>query len=241
MNRKISFSIDEYYHVYNRGTDKRIIFNDEHDYKRFTALLYLCNGTASIDLREHFSEGRTFVDLFSVNRGEKIVDIGGYCLMPNHFHLILREITEGGISLFMKKIGTAYAMYFNGRNERTGALFEGKFKARHANTDEYLKYLFAYVHLNPVKLIDSEWKERGIADLEKTKDYLNQYSYSSYYDFLGKKRLERVILSKESFPGYFETENDFDDYINDWLTYNEKFTEKQREEKQSQGSQKYSE
>ena len=229
--RKISFSIDEHYHVYNRGTDKRVIFQDDHDYRRFIALLYLCNGTSAIDLYEHFQEGRTFLELYKINRGEKIVDIGAYCLMPNHFHLILREAVEGGISLFMKKLGTSYAMYFNATNQRTGALFEGKFKARHADRDEYLKYLFAYVHLNPVKLIDSKWNEKGIFDLEKTKEYLIEYPYSSYQDFIGKKRIEKSILSKKSFPGYFEKEQDFDEYITDWLTYSKHFTQEENKRK----------
>ncbi len=224
MTRNISFAVEEYYHLYNRGTDKRIIFQDEHDYKRFIVLLYVCNGTSAIDLREHFDEGRTFVDLFNFNRGKRIVDIGAYCLMPNHFHLLVREIQEGGISMFMKKIGTAYSMYFNGRNNRSGALFEGKFKAKHADTDEYLKYLFSYIHLNPVKLIDSHWKENGLIDLEKTKEYLNNYPYSSYHDFFRKIRPEKIILNTKEFPEYFEIRNDFEECLKDWLTLSDDFS-----------------
>lgn len=223
MARNISISVDEYYHVYNRGTDKRVTFQDEYDYKRFMVLLYLCNGTNAIDLREHYSEGSTFGDVLYFRHGEKLVDIGAYCLMPNHFHLLLREIKEGGISSFMQKLSTGYTMYFNKRNERTGSLFEGRFKAKHADTDEYLKYLFSYIHLNPLKLNDPDWKEKGIIDLQKTKEYLNEYPYSSYHDFFGRKRPEKAILSTGAFPGYFETRNDFDACLKDWLTYHEDF------------------
>jgi len=223
MSRKISFIIDGYYHIYNRGTDKRITFNDDQDYQRFIALLYLCNSTFAVDLREHFSEGSTFGEIFTLPRGEKIIDIGEYCLMPNHFHLILHERIEGGISLFMQKLSTGYTQYFNKRNKRTGSLFQGRFQAKHADTDEYLKYLFAYVHLNPIKLIDPEWKEKGIVDLKKSKEYLMEYPYSSYYDFLKIKRPERVILNTDAFPEYFKTERDFEEFIHDWLTYNKEF------------------
>lgn len=108
MNRKITFSVDEHYHIYNRGTDKRQIFLDHDDYDRFVKLLYLCNGTESIVFRD-IPIGETY----GFDRGETLVDIGAYCLMPNHFHLLLREKNEGGISLFMKKLSTGYSMYFN--------------------------------------------------------------------------------------------------------------------------------
>jgi len=223
MARKISFIVDGYYHIYNRGTDKRVTFQDEQDYQRFIALLYLCNSTFAVDLRGYFSEGSTFGEIFTLNRGERIVDFGAYCLMPNHIHLILHELIEGGISLFMQKLSTGYTQYFNKRNKRTGALFQGRFQSKHADTDEYLKYLFAYVHLNPIKLIDPGWKEKGITDLQKSKEFLIEHPYSSYQDFIGKIRPERVILNAEAFPEYFKTERDFEEFIHDWIAYNKEF------------------
>ena len=84
--------------------------------------------------------------------------------MPNHFHILVKEKIENGISKFMGKLTTGYSMYFNKRYDRTGSLFQGVFKSVHADSDEYLKYLFAYIHLNPIKLINPEWKENGIKD-----------------------------------------------------------------------------
>lgn len=217
--RNFHFSIDEHYHIYNRGTDKRDIFLGLRDYDRFLALLYLCNSKNSVDLSRHFRDGKVLSDLYSLQRGDKLVDIGAYCLMPNHFHLLLREKEEGGITKFMGKLATAYSMYFNKKYDRTGALFEGKFKAKHVDSDEYLKYLFAYIHLNPVKLIDPKWKENGINDREVAKRYLQGYRYSSYLEYLGVTRQENSIIKMSSFPEYFVKPEFFESFVDDWLSY----------------------
>ena len=217
--RKISFAVEEYYHLYNRGSDKRVIFMDNHDYRRFVALLYLCNGTKPVDTNLHFYNGHDFLDLFNVERGDTLVDIGVYCLMPNHFHLLVRGKVEGGVVKFMSKLLTAYAVYFNNKHTRTGSLFEGKFKAKHVDSDEYLKYLFAYQHLNPVKIIDPKWREEGIADRNKAKQFLGEYIYSSYLDYQGSTRIESKVLNREVFPLYFTKVSDFDAFINEWITF----------------------
>lgn len=221
MTRPFEFSVDEYYHIYNRGNDKRRIFLDAGDFLRFLALLYISNNTRTIHLSDY--PGASLSDILLLPRGDTLVDIGAYCLMTNHFHLLLREKSENGISTFMQKLG-GYTMYFNKKHQRSGSLFQGVFKSTHADTDEYLKYLFSYIHLNPVKYIEPEWKEKGIIDLQKTKEYLNKYPYSSYLDFLGKIRIENLILNRVAFPEYFETGHDFEEYLEDWLTYNEDFS-----------------
>ena len=158
-------------------------------------------------------------DVYKVNRGDTIVNIGAYCLMPNHFHFLLREKIHGGISIFMKKLLTAYSKYFNEKNTRTGTLFEGRFKAEHANNDQYLKYLFAYIHLNPVKLIDGDWKEKGIKDLSGAKKFLAEYIYSSYPDYTGSDRLQRKIIQQTCFPEYFSSEKEFLSFLDEWLKF----------------------
>lgn len=213
------FSIDEYYHLYNRGTDKRVIFKTHHDHQRFMALLYVCNSSIPVNVTDHFREGGNFVELFDIERGDTLVDIGAYCLMPNHFHILVREKTVGGITKFMSKLSIAYSMYFNNKNERTGGLFEGPFKSKHVDTDEYLKYLFAYIHLNPIKIIDSKWREDGISDRNAAQDYLMEYAYSSYPDYQGVNRLENVILTRENFPEYFTKVADFNSFIEEWLSF----------------------
>lgn len=220
MRRKFDFSIGEFYHIYNRGTDKRTIFTDRNDYNRFIVLLHLCNSSEKVDISNLVREGQSFTDLINIDVGERLVDIGAYCLMPNHFHLLIREKQRDGISLFMKKLLTAYSMYFNKKHKRTGSLFEGPFRGTHVDSDVYLKYLFAYIHLNPVKLINPNWKEDGIQDREAAQKYLDSYEYSSYLEYSTEgKRKEARILSKSAFPEYFSNAHDFDNYINDWLSF----------------------
>jgi putative transposase len=214
MQRIIEFSEGEYYHIYNRGVDKRNIFLDSGDHDRFVKLLYLSNGTKPFVFRDVQDK-----DLKDIERNDLLVAVGAYCLMPNHFHLLVKEIHEGGITQFMEKLGTAYSMYFNKRSKRTGFLFESNFKAQHVDNDEYLKYLFAYIHLNPVKLIEPSWKDFGIRDIGKAKKYLEDYQYSSYADHLGIKRKEDLILSRKEFPEYFEKTHEFKSFIDDWLKY----------------------
>lgn len=214
MQRSIEISVGEYYHIYNRGVEKRDIFLDERDRERFVKLLYLANGEKPFSFRA--IQG---LPLASIDVGEKKVAIIAYVLMPNHFHLLLKEIVDGGISGFMEKFLTAYAMYFNKKYERVGALFQGTFKAKHIEHDEYLKYLFAYIHLNPIKLLEPRWRELGIHDKKGAEQYLDKYRFSSYLDYIGVERTERLILTKEEAPEYFADTYEFKDFLRDWLKY----------------------
>lgn len=214
MNRKIIFSEREYYHVYCRGVEKRIIFLDNKDRKRFQALLFLCNGTKPVVYR--LVQGST---LYQTDVGERIVAIGAYELMPNHVHILIKEISENGITEFMRKINTAYSMYFNKKYERVGPLFQGTFAAEHVTRDEHLKYLFAYIHLNLIKLIEPQWKENGIKNLKRAQYHIEKYPFSSYASYCGKPCIADNILSKREFPDHFSQKHDFKDFINEWLEF----------------------
>lgn len=217
MTRQLSFSPGEFYHLYNRGTEKRNIFQSTQDRQRFLTLLYLCNSLTPVNLKE---QGSTLEKAVRINPTHPLLEIGAYCLMPNHIHLLVRATEENGISRFMQKLMTAYTMYFNKKYERSGALFQGKFKATHVMSDCYLKYLIAYIHLNPVKIIDPEWKENGIRDQEKAEAFLEQYRYSSFLDYWkNESRPEQKILIKTSLPEYFENGLDFKKEVAEWLTY----------------------
>jgi putative transposase len=178
-------------------------------------LLFACNSSEDFKI-DNLNKKES---LLNAKRGNQLVHIGAYCLMPNHFHLLLTDTGEGNISKFMKKLLTAYVMYFNKKYQRTGALFEGKFKAEHANTDKYLKYVFSYIHLNPVKLVESKWREVGIKNKSKVLKFLEQYDYSSYPDYLGIERPEKVILNRNAFPDYFPSRKDFKKEIFDWINF----------------------
>lgn len=214
MSRNFEIAPGELYHIYNRGTDKRNIFTSARDYERFFTLLYVSNGNIPVHLQ---LQGSTLNKVTDIELGKKLVSIGAYCLMPNHFHIILRGIEAGGVSRFMQKLTTGYTMYFNKRHERSGSLFQGRYKAVHIEKDSYLKYLLAYIHLNPIKIIDSKWKEEGIKDLKKSKSHIEGYKYSSYLDYVLGYRLESCILDKDILPKYFDTSHDFRSYTNDLL------------------------
>jgi len=204
--RRTPLVTGEYYHIYNRGVEKIQIFLDKEDYFHFLKLLYICNSKKSITLREI---GKSF------EREETIVDICAYCLMPNHFHLLCHEKTEKGISIFMKKLLTAYAMYFNKKYERSGVFFQGRFKSEHASTDKYLKYLFAYIHLNPAKLKEPKWRESKNYNSKELLNYIKEYPYSSLYEYLNNKI---KITNPGVFPDYFpEAKNHIDD-LSEWLS-----------------------
>ena len=209
MARNYVFAPGEYYHLYSRGFEKLPVFRKGSDYQRFAECLYLLNNSESVnirDIKQNFSRGLTSgtLDVYSTKRKETLVDIGAYCLMPNHFHILVREKDEKGISRFMQKLMTSYTMYFNKKYDRTGSIFGSSFKARHVTSDNHLKYLFAYIHLNP--------KERG--DITNK---LKEYAYSSYADYLGIYRSQATTLNQTVFPDYFM--GAMEQEINEWASW----------------------
>src|SRR3990167_8168549 len=209
--RKDPFAVGEYYHLYSRGVDKRKVFLNAQDYRKFQFLMYVCNSEKSIVLRNIRK---------SFDRGETIVDIGGFCLMPNHFHILVREKIENGISLYMRKLLTGYSMYFNLKHTREGKLFDGAFKAINASDDRYLKYLFAYIHLNPAKLIDKNWKEKQTKKVHQLLKFVSMYEFSSLQEYVKFPiNIKRTILNKKAFPNYFEKLDNHKSELFDWLSY----------------------
>jgi putative transposase len=222
MGKRVASAPGDFYHLYNRGTDKRKIFLTKRDYERFLSLLYVANSKKPVRLDDvpRSPQGETLRDiLLAVDRGETVVDLAAYCLMPNHFHLLVKEKEAGSISRFMQKLTTGYTMYFNKRHGRSGVLLQGVFKSEHVAEDRYLKYLVSYIHLNPIKLIDRKWKENGIRDRKKAEKFLEQYMYSSYIDYGGIGRLEQKLITKRALPHYFETSKDFKASVTEWLGY----------------------
>lgn len=217
--RKVNFVSGEYYHIYNRGNSKQKIFCDEEDYSRFVALLYVSNTKQKFDF--YNLNRNTSSNIYGLEIIDQYVSIGSYCLMPNHFHVLITEKIEGGITAFMQKLSTAYVMYYNKKYERSGSLFEGKFKSQYIDKDRYFKYLFSYIHLNPIKLIQKDWKEKGIVNKKIAIEYLNKYKHSSYLDFVGEYRPQKQILNLEAFPEYFPSRKLFIKEIFEWLNYGE--------------------
>ena len=208
-----------FYHIYNRGIEKKDIFSDSNDYRRFLLLLNILNDNKPISVKDFLRKIPVRGPVPEIENRQNIVDIGAYCLMPNHFHLLIKEKVEGGITSFLRKLSTGYTMYFNKKYERVGPLLQGTFKAEHANSDEYLKYLFSYIHLNPIKIIDESWKNTVLKKIDLIRNFLKEYQYSSYLDYLEPLKFKSKILNKEAFPEYFSSGKDFDKTIFEWLNY----------------------
>ena len=212
--RNFEFAIDEFYHVFNHGNGDRLTFLDDKDKRHFTHLLFLTNGSNTFE----FSD-LNLASIYQFNRGETLVDIGAWCLMDNHYHFLFKERIEGGIMKFVQRLVASYTMYFNARHKKRGSIFEGPFKAKPVEFDEYLRHLFAYIHLNPAKMVKPDWKGGKLVGDQKVWDHLNTYQFSSYHDYLGKDRSEKVTLNKAAFPEYFNNPKEVEEDMLDWLNF----------------------
>lgn len=198
MGFREPFATGEQYHIYNRGTEKRKTFLSKHDYERFLYILSALNKTTphgnvskSLKIALDGKAKRPYKD------SEPLVHVLDYCLMPNHYHLILEQLVDGGISKFLQKVMTSYTMYFNKKHDRNGVLFQGKTKSKFITSDLHYKQVKTYLNLNPVDICDPGWRERGkVVDVNKTTKFLRSYAwsscegYESYIKYLsGKERL----------------------------------------------------
>ncbi len=195
--KKPKFVNNEIYHVYNRGVEKRLISGDDKDRFRFIHNLYEMNNSLPVlNSRYWLARKNNNMEVQLPYIREKLVEILAFCIMPNHYHLLLRQVQEKGIVRFMQKLGTAYTNYFNLRNERVGPLFQGRFKAVLIGEDGHLRHLYNYIHLNPLDLSAPEWRENKLNNQQKALDFLNNYRWSSYLDYAGKKNFPSVIDKK---------------------------------------------
>lgn len=203
------YSDMDLYHALNRGVDKRAIFLDSQDYARFVHDMFEFNSTlpASNTRRKGmFDVGRrtSHLNLVNIGTGEKLVDIHGWCLMNNHYHLLLNERVEGGISLFLKKLNGGYAKYFNERYVRVGTLFQGRTKKILIDSDAHFLHILNYIHFNTLDMHEetSEWRSKKIDDIDSAIAHLRSYRWSSYLDYSGTKNFPS-ILTTSLFHGVF--------------------------------------
>ncbi len=189
--KRPQFINNHFYHVFNRGVDKRKVYMENKDYSRFLYGLRDFNDkNSSVNLHRlikkesnGISVGYPMSNRIDEKDREPLVKIHCSCLMPNHFHLIFEQLEDGGISSFMQKLGIGYTKYFNEKYERSGVLFQGKFKAILIDRDEYLNYLMQYIYMNPLDLFELGWKENGLKDWRKAKQFLEDYRWTNCKNF----------------------------------------------------------
>lgn len=205
-----------FYHVYNRGVDKRRIFMREKDKFRFVHDLFDLNDANAVLNSAYYFPRYNYRDPITIVRRKPrqlLVDILAYVLMPNHYHLLLRQRREGGVSLFMQKMGIGYTEYFNLVYERSGVLFQGKFKVKAITSEAYLRHLPFYIHHNPAERFVADGSVR-IEDLLGT---LRRYRWSSYRDYLGEKNFPSLLNLDLVRDLRFPLSNKHERAMGDWL------------------------
>lgn len=174
---------NEYYHICNRGVGKQTIFHDTKDYFRFLFLiLYFQSPQVFQNLARYIND---FVQHPMLNIAEEVigkrnVELAAFCIMPNHFHLLVKEVNDGGISSYIQRISNAYGKYYNTKYKRSGHVFQGVYKLIHINDDAQLLHTSAYIHRNPL-------------EISKFKNTYEQYPWSSLQDIVNENRWGELI------------------------------------------------
>lgn len=188
----------DFYHVLNRGVDQRNIFIDNGDRVRFVHELYEFNDTKPANNTSR--QMNDFVSRSFEQEREKLVDIHGWCLMKNHYHLLISERMEGGITTFIRKLNIGYAKFFNEKYKRSGTLFQGRTKKILMENHAQFNYILHYIHLNPLDYLKGaeDWRIRSKGRIQSSKKaltYLKSYRWSSYLDYIGEQNFPSVLTT----------------------------------------------
>ncbi len=208
-NRKLVFANDEIYHVFNRGVEKRPTFTDKRELKRAMLTLdFYRFAKPPLKLSKLLvtPQDEQVELLGKLKRDhEQLVEIICFCLMPNHFHFMLKQKTENGISTFVSTVANSYTRYFNTKHDRIGPLFEGIFKAVRIESDEQLIHVSRYIHLNPVSSFLIKPEE------------LENYEWSSYPEFLGLS--DGKVAAKDLILDFFPSVEAYKKFVLDQADY----------------------
>ena len=178
----------ELYHLLNRGVEKREIVLDDSDRLRFIHDLFILNDSENVDPNHRL---RDFYKPASERKC--LVNIHAFCLMPNHYHLLVSEVEEGGISLFMRKLNMGYAKYFNEKYERSGVLWQGTFRKILIRRDAHFLYIPFYIHLNPLDFSAREWRMGRVKNVGRALEYLEEYRWSSFRDYMNIRSFPSLL------------------------------------------------
>lgn len=206
--RALVFREEHVYHLFNRGVERRPIFLSPRDQERFVSLLEYYRFSGNTKSYSHYlalSLNDRVIFRQTLEQKPVAVDILAFCLMPNHFHLLVRQGIKEGIHDFISNIANGYAKYFNTKRHRVGPLYQGPFKAVFVETDEQLIHLSRYIHINPVV--------SGVISLQN----LDGHPWSSFPDYLGK--VQRSFVVKPPVLGHFKTINAYKEFVYDQVDY----------------------
>ena len=224
--RKSPFVPGEYYHVYNRTILSIPEFKEKNNCDRLLQAFLLANSTKSSQAFEYLRNNATcgvgvglnlLAKALEIARGgEKLVDVLCYAIMPDHYHLLIKEVKEKGVTEFIRKSNISIAKYVNKSKERRGTIFEGRFKSKHIDSNDYLRHLSLYIHLNPLDFIaGKDWREHKLEDWGQYKNKLLNYRWSSLNFYLSKSSNE-IISGHEIITSQFKNKDDYEFYLKSW-------------------------
>lgn len=212
--------MSEMYHILNRGVDKRKIFLDQQDHFRFIHDSFEFNDQNLVNNTfytfQKFKNNVTELRKIKRNPRKLLVDILAFCLMSNHYHLLLSPREQNSIPKFMHKLNKGYSRYFNEKYQRRGTLFEGRYKSILITNESHFYHLPYYIHLNPLDLKFPEWREGKLRNYKKALEFLNNYRWASHLDYLGKKNFPSVT-NREFLTEVFGGEKEYEKSIKQWL------------------------
>ena len=241
--REQEFANGEIYHLMFKGIDGNLLFKDINDYYRGIFSIYEFNNFNPVEISRRRAEIKKIKkSLKEIGGGQSssfdssqprfqpqslmedkrdlMVEILCFCFMPNHLHLLVRQIKEGGIIKFMSKLGTGYGRYFNEKYERKGYVFQNRFLPVHIKTDEQLKTIFVYIHVNPISLVEPKWKEIGIKNPDDVIRFLeNKYRWSSYFDYIGSKQNFPSVTEREFMSNVIGGVSGCKKSVDDWVRF----------------------
>jgi len=225
---KRDITIGSIVHVLNRGVEGRDIFLEDRDRFRFIHDLYAFNDANFSGDIDYIVKKDPFLLDSSVFARPKIrpkiekkprkllVDILAFCLMLNHYHLLLRARDNDGITKFIKRLNMGYAKYFNEKYKRSGALFQGRYKSITITNEAHFVFIPYYIHLNPLDLVTPEWRERKIYNLKKAIQFLETYRWSSHLDYSGKNNFP-LVTNRDFLLGFFGSARQYKEGVYEWL------------------------
>lgn len=207
------------FHITDRGVDKRKIFLEKKDYFRFIHDLFEFNDiTPPNNNLYFFNKNMDIVSPYIERKPRKLlVNIHTFSLMPNHYHLLLSPMVERGITLFMTKLNIGYAKYFNEKNERKGALFEGRYKSTPILSEAHFIHIPYYIHCNSLDLAFPEWRKRETKSSKEMLHFLEQYRWSGHLDYCGEKNFPSVT-QRDFLLEYFGGTEGYKKAIKEWIS-----------------------
>ena len=233
--RKQQFVNGEIYHIVMRGIDNNLLFKNIDDYYRGVFSIYEFNNSSPVSIKNR-RRARARLKKIQAVRGrasdaesvedkrDKLVEVLAFCFMPNHIHLLAKQLKDDGITKFMSKVGTGYGRYFNTKYNRRGYVFQNRFSAVHIKDNDQLKNAFVYVHTNPAAIVEPKWKDIGIKNPEKVINFLESYKWSSYADYTGRDNFPS-LTNREFILKIMGGRRDCREFVEYWIKYKGKMRE----------------